>query len=24
VEDMYKPDRFGRGASGVVEVLPRR
>ena len=21
VEDMYRPDRFGRGASGIVEVL---
>ena len=24
VEDMYRPDRFGRGASGIVEVRPAR
>ena len=24
VEDMYRPDRFGRGASGTVEVLSAR
>ena len=24
VEDMYRPDRFGRGASGMVEVLSAR
>jgi alpha-2-macroglobulin len=24
VEDMYRPDRFGRGTSGTVEVLSAR
>ena len=24
VEDMYRPERYGRGATGTLEVLPAR
>jgi uncharacterized protein YfaS (alpha-2-macroglobulin family) len=23
VEDMYRPDRFGRTATGIIEIAPK-